>query len=189
MKKRLVRIGLSLLVTVLIIAAVSWVIRPVQQLDMAYNPINWQTKIGSAFLQRGVVTLSETDLTHLLKQTIRTSARFRDVPITGAAVTLEPNRFLADFNLQKGIWAVGLEMEGTVHLQDRTLQIVPIGYKIGRIPVSPETFQRVLSFLGMENRIPLTFRLDSYVPSQVWLEQLKIEKKQLEVTLRPQLLP
>ncbi|MFC4766504.1 hypothetical protein [Effusibacillus consociatus] len=162
-------------------------IQPARELNLNYSKVPWADRIESAIVNLGVMTLSEEDLTNLFKQYVVKSAKLQQLPITGAAVELHSESLVSHVNLKKGFLSVGIETKASVTLEGDRLLITPYEYKLGKIPLSPETFSKLLLLFNTELKTPFALDLRSYIPREIAITYVELLPGNLRLGLVPKL--
>lgn len=189
MGKLLRAIAATVVVLLLLCSAGLWfMIQPDRQLNMQYAQVPWASRIQSAVLSMGVLTLSQEDATNLFKESIAKSPKMRQLPITGAAINLQKDAIIGQINLKKSFVTAAIQVKGSVRLVGSTLQITPTDYKIGQIAVSPETFQKLLAFFNTDLKTPFVVDMSSYIPKEIVVKDVQVEAGQLRILLLPKFL-
>lgn len=182
------RLFLTIL-TLVIIAAVAgyFLIQPVRALDLSYKKVSWSSKVQSAIQNLGTVTITEDELASLLKEQL-SKQRTGAVTINGADVDLQNGRVHVYINLQKGPVPAGIHMEGTLTHSAHTITVTPVAYTVGRIPMSPDTFERLVQSAGVSFRTPFTFDLSQYLTSDLAIKSIQVQQNQLQMSVVPKFL-
>jgi hypothetical protein len=180
-------LAVLLFITICIVALLL-LVQPDRELNLQYSKVPWGDRVRSAVLNLGVMTLTEEDASNLFKESITKNPKLKNLPIAGAAIDLEQDALVGRMNLKKGFLTVGVQMNANVRLAGNRLEIVPTGYKLGRIPVSAETFHNMLAVFNVDVKQPFSVNLSDYIPQEVAVTGVKVQTDSLKMTLIPKLI-
>lgn len=180
--------GKRILLTVMVmivggLTALYFLVQPTRQLDLAYTKVPWGERVREAVLNLGVLSLTEADLSNLVKEQISARGAAKQLPITGAAVELDNDQAIGYLNLQRGPIPIGIEVRGTVALANDTLVFTPTEYQIGRIPVSVDLFNRITRSLHIKRQGSVRWDLKPFLPREAGIKSIVVQKKHLNIVL------
>ncbi len=158
-------------------------VQPTRQLDLIYTKVPWNERVRGAILNLGVLSLSEEDISNLVKEQISRHPAAKQLPIAGVAVELEYDQAIVYLKVQKGGMSFGMEVRGTVALRNEALLFTPTAYRVGRIPLSAEAFQRIAANTKLAGRTPVVWNLRPLLPREIGIKSVVVKKDQLDLVL------
>lgn len=146
MKKRIKIIVITLLLLILFIPiCIIYLIRPTKTLNLQYTSLDLNKKVIRELLEfDDNISLTDDDLTNLLKETLAQSENESLVYITGVDLDIKDDLVNLYVNLEYGIFKVGFRGVASLTLVEDDLIVKPKNFYLGRIPISQK---KVLSFL------------------------------------------
>jgi hypothetical protein len=162
--------------TVLILLSLLvYAIQPVDRdLNLSYTSVPWMTKMGAAVVHNGTLTLSDEDLTNLLKMQLQKRVAETHIPVTGAKMGVRSGQLFGTIAIQKWGIPVGVSFTANVQLVNQDILVTPTKYWIGTIAVSPATFQRLTGWFQEDLEFPAQIRLQLSLPSVIKLRSVQV---------------
>jgi hypothetical protein len=165
-------VGMVLVLLVLLVFA----IQPVDRdLNLSYASVPWMNKMESAVVHNGTLTLSDEDLTNLLKMQLQKRVTETHFPVTGAKLGVRSGQLFGTIAIHKWGIPVGVSFTANVQLVNQDILVTPTKYWIGTIAVSPATFQRLAAWFQEDLEFPAQIRLQLSLPSVIKLRSVQIK--------------
>ncbi|MEK8127762.1 hypothetical protein WMW72_07505 [Paenibacillus filicis] len=158
-------------------AALLWLVRPKEQLDLAYRPLRLQDQVKEMLLNRKFeAVLSEAEIDSLIKKRLSSQPQIRpEVRITGARFTMQDNGLQADVNLLLDErWPVGARLFFTSAWEAPYLVIRHTGTEVRGLTLPADWFKLP----------PIRIAPDDYIPGPLGVKGLTFEGKQLMLQLK-----
>lgn len=167
------------LTAVLIVAgaAVLWLIRPTESLNMDYNEISVRAKINDMISRRKLsLVLYEEDINNLLKKSISGRPEIApNIRTTGAAFHLRDDRLTAVLNLNwRGLVPFEAVVEYRLQWRDPVVTLEPEAVRVKRFSVPGSLFP-----------VPQeTIRINDLLPSLVAVKDVRFQGQTAAVDLK-----